>query len=238
MKLLLKIGTLVCVLFGLWAPLVATAAPIYSIAIANANVAPNGSGEILVTLSGTGESTNLVGYEFRITPMGGASSQLKFLQETEEFLSDANYVFSGNSAAANDAVLSSVGTVTTTVLPNDTFIGGDSSDDFANVPVAGTKLLVKIPVQHSVGPADPQTTVGHQFSVSLVPTSGDSSAFGGGTSNTGFLDSVQTGVAFESQSGIVTIIVPEPAVCVSFILTATSLLFRRNAVFRLRISRQ
>src|SRR5262245_21596003 len=85
------------------------AAPIYTLSIGSANVAPNGVGEVAVTITGSGEAVNLVGYEFRSTPTGGASSQVQFLEESESFLSDAAYLFAGNSAAANDATPSSVG---------------------------------------------------------------------------------------------------------------------------------
>ena len=206
--------TRVCIastlLFVVLNPLAAQAAPIYSIAIQDSTVGPNGSGEVSVLVTGAGESINLAGYEFRISPSGGATSQLQFLEESETFLSDASYLFAGNSFAASDGTPSSVGTVSTSILPSDTFIGGDSTNDLLDVPVSGSKLLVKLAVKHLTGPADPATTIGHSFSISLIPDSGDSTAFAGGNSNTGFLDSMLAGVEFASQGGTVTVVVPEP----------------------------
>ena len=199
------------------------AASIYSVSVGNANIPANGTGEVAVTVTGAGDSINLVGYEFRISPTGGATSQLQFLDESESFLSDPNYVFTGNSAAANDGTPSSVGTVSTSTLPSDTFIGGDGSNDFADVPVSGSKLLVKLAVKHIVGPADPLTTIGHQFAISLVPFDGDSAAFGGGTSNTGFLNSSLAGVPYTSQTGTITVVVPEPASVVSITIAVCAL---------------
>lgn len=199
-----------CLLGGLSAPASSWGASIYSIVIGNANVLPNGTTEVEVTIAGTGDAVNLVGYEFRISA-GSSASQLQFLEESESFLSDVDYLFAGNSLVANDGVSSSVGAVSTSLLPNDTFIGGDSSDDFADVTTAGSKLLVTLVVKHLAGPVDPLTTVGQQFAISLVPVDGDSSEFAEGTSNTGFLASSLTGVAFVSQLGMVTVTIPEPS---------------------------
>ncbi len=188
------------------------AAPLYTVSVSGASITPDGTGELSVLVSGSGESVNLIGYEFRISPTGGTTSQLQFLEESEAFLSAPNYLFAGNSFAANDGVASSVGTVSTSVLPSDTFIGGDSTNDFADLSVSGSKLLVKLAVKHLVGPADPATTIGHQFSIALVPATGDSSGFAGGTSNTGFVDSSLAGIEFGSQAAIVTVVaIPEPS---------------------------
>lgn len=206
-----KFSIVLSTFFGALIPLAADAASIYSISIANATVAPNGVAEISVLVTGAGESINLVGYEFRLSPTGGTTSQLQFLEESESFLSDASYMFASNSFAASDGTPSSVGTVSTGILPSDTFVGGDSTNDLSDVAISGSKLLVKLGVKHLTGPADPATTIGHSFSISLVPASGDSSAFAGGTSNTGFVDGALAGVGFASQTGTVTVVVPEPS---------------------------
>lgn len=211
MRSQLKVSIVLSSFFGALIPFAADAASIYSISIANASVAPNGVAEVSVLVTGAGESINLAGYEFRISPTGGTTSQLQFLEESEGLLGDVSYLFAGNSTAASDGAPSSLGTVSTTTLPNDTFIGGDSMNDLANVSVSGSKLLVRLAIKHLVGPADPLATVGHTFSISLVPNSGDSSAFAGGNSNTGFVNSTFAGVGFASQSGTVTVVVPEPS---------------------------
>lgn len=229
MKSFAKLGLAVC-LFSLAVihSHSADAGSIFSIAIQDVSLPPDGSGEVSVSISGAGESINLAGYEFQISPVGGATSQLQFLEESEAFLSDASYLFVGNSFAASDGTSSSVGTVSTNVLPNDTFVGGDSTNDLSDVAISGSKLMVKLAVQHSTGPADPATTAGHEFAISLVPMSGDSSAFAGGSSNTGFVDNAFNGIGFASQSGTVTIAVPEPATLLLLIVAAASVVARRR----------
>ena len=195
-------------LVSLFTSQAATAA---SISVGSLALAPDGSGEVEVTVTGSGDLVNLVGYEFQITPSAGTSSQLRFVEEDEAFLSLPNYLFTGNSAALDDGLASSVGAVSTTTLPDDTFVGGDSTADFGNLTINGSHLLVRLAVQHDTGPADPSTTLGHAFSISLVPSSGDSSAFAGGTSNTGFVDASFSGVDFDSTGGEVSIVIPEPS---------------------------
>lgn len=172
-------------------------------------LAPDGSGHLDVRVLGAGESTNLAGYEFRITPDAGTTSQLRFVEESESFLAASDYLFGALSAAAGDGLASSVGVVSTTSLPSDTFVGGDSTDDFSDVAVT-SNLLIRLSVLHDIGPADPATTLGHTFSVALVPASGDSNDFANGLSNTGFADSNFDVLAFDSSPGTVSIVIPEP----------------------------
>jgi len=190
---------------------VSQAAIAATISVGSLALAPDGSGEVEVTVTGTSDLVNLVGYEFQIDPSAGTSSQLRFVEEDEAFLSATNYLFSGNSAALDDGTPSTIGAVSTTTLPDDTFVGGDSTADFSNLTINGSRLLVRLAVQHDTGPADPSTTLGDTFSISLVPISGDSSAFAGGSSNTGFVDASFNGVAFDSTGGTVSIVIPEPS---------------------------
>jgi hypothetical protein len=196
------------------------AAPIYSIAIAATTIAPNGAAEVAVTITGASDTINLAGYEFRITPTGGATSQLQFIEESETFLTDPAYVFAGNSAAFEDGIPSSVGTVSSSILPSDSFVGGDGANNLADVTVTGQKLLVKLAVKHLAGPADPATTLGHQFEISLVPAAGDSSAFGSGGSNSGFLNSILAGIPFDSQPGAVSVVPESPCAPLTAIVAA------------------
>ncbi len=231
-----KYGIAVCLLLAaLLQTSTALAGAIHLVSIQSANIARNGSGEVSVLVTGDSSPINLVGYEFQISPLGGATSQLQFLEESESFLGDANYLFAGNSFAAGDGLPSTVGTVSTSILPSDTFIGGDNTNDFADVAISGSKLLVKLALQHLVGPADPDLTIGHQFSISLVPSSGDSNGFGGGTSNTGLLSSSMTGVAFSSQAGVVTVVeIPEPSAIISALgLVGIALGLRRHSSIRI-----
>jgi hypothetical protein len=188
----------------------ANAGTLLSIDVADLDVIANGTAEVAVTITATGEALNLAGYEIRITPDAGASSQLRFLEEDEAFLLAANYLFAGNSAALDDGLASSVGSVSTTNLPDDTFVGGDGTADFGDVVLNGEALLVNLRVQHDAGPSDPATTVGDSFSIELVPASGDSVDFSTGGGNTGFLDANFGTLAFGSNSGTVKVVIPEP----------------------------
>jgi hypothetical protein len=194
-----------------------------TVQVGDALLAPNGSGVVNVTVTGAGEQVSLAGYEFRITPVAGTTSQLRFLEESESFLNSGSYLFAGNSAARDDAVPSSVGAVSTTTLPADTFVGGDSASDAADVALSGQLLLVRLLVAHDAGPVDPATTFGHSFLVSLVPSSGDSSGLALGTSNTGLLDSSFAGVAYDSAPGTVTVAIPEPSTLVLLLLSLVAI---------------
>lgn len=204
---------------------IACSAHAATLSVGSLMLAPDGSGHVDVRITSSGESINLAGYEFQITPDIGTSSQLRFIEEGEGFLSAADYVFVGNSGAASDGLASSVGLVSTTVLPGDTFTGGDGTIDFADV-VIGDNLLVRLNVEHDAGPADPATTLGHAFSIALVPPSGDSTAFTNGGSNTGLVDANFSPVGYESSTGSVSIVVPEPG-SLTFVLLSGLCILRR-----------
>jgi hypothetical protein len=202
-------------------------AAVISIEVGGLSLAPDGAGQIDVRVTGSGESVNLAGYEFRITPVVGVSSQLRFVEEDEAFLNAGDYLFAGLSAAASDGLPSSIGVVSTTTLPGDTFVGGDGAQDFSDV-IVSSNLLVRLQVQHDSGPADPATTLGHAFTVALVPTTGDSVDFSNGASNTGLVNSAFGTVAFNSLSGTVSVVVPEPGCLGLVALTCTSLFSPRR----------
>ena len=192
-----------------------------TLSVGDLALTPGQIGSIDVTVEGTGDLVSFAGFEFVIVPESPTTSTLRFVEEDEAYLADPGYVFFGNSAAKDDGIASSVGTVSTSSLPDDTFVGGDGTADFADVSISGSMLLASLRVEHDFGAADPSTTVGHKFSVALVPVSGDSNDFAQGASNTGFLDSQFGSVSFTSTPGTVTIFIPEPS---SLFLAAIGLL--------------
>jgi len=182
-----------------------------TLSVGDLSLGPGQTGSIDVTVEGTGDLVGFLGFEFVIVPDGSTTSTLRFVEEDEVYLSDAGYVFFGNSAAEDDGITSSVGTVLTSSLPDDTFVGGDFTADLRDVSLRGSRLLTRLRVEHDFGAADPATTIGHDFSVALVPAFGDSSAFVSGTSNTGFSTNMIDLVSFASTPGTVMILIPEPS---------------------------
>ncbi|CAD7694866.1 unnamed protein product [Ostreobium quekettii] len=85
-----------------------------------------------------------------------------------------------NSFVSDDGSPSSVGSVSTSGLPHDTFVGGDGTADFLDITATGTYLLVNLHVQHDAGPVGIATNHGRSFSIDLVQASGDSTDFAGG----------------------------------------------------------
>lgn len=165
-----------------------------------------GSGAIDVLISGSGDLLSSFNFEFRITTAG--LTRLEFVDpQSDEQLGDASYVFAGNSLAVDDGV--PIGNVSTTSVPNDTFIGGDSTADFGDVPVTSSRLLVRLNLTAVTGLAPVE---GDTFTISLVPLTspgdlGDASFF---------VDSAFEPIAYTSTSGTVTIgpaaaVVPEPS---------------------------
>lgn len=198
--------------------------------IDSTEISPNGTTAVDVSVTGTGQLTNLIGYEFRITPSVSGTSQLTFEEEDESFLTATDYLFFGNSAAQTDGNASSVASVSTTVLPNDTLVGGDSTADFSDVTIDGTKSLITLRLQHDAGPANSATTIGNTFSIDLVPTNGDSVDFGNGLSNSGLLDSNFTPVGLSSNSATITVavVIPEPNGMTALAMLALGFVSRRK----------
>lgn len=90
-----------------------------------------------------------------------------------------------NSFVSDDGSPSSVGSVSTSGLPHDTFVGSDGTADFLDITATGTYLLVNLHVQHGAGPVGIATNHGRSFSIDLVQASGDSTDFAGGAASTG-----------------------------------------------------
>ena len=144
--------------------------------------------------------------DFRITPDAGTTSSLKFKTPASSQpnpATDLSYVFFGDSLIAPGPF----GSISTTVLPDDTYVVGDATASFSDIVVTAKKLAARLEVVHDFGAAAPSTTLGHTFTVSLGPAT---SAFDSGFSP----------VDFTTSSGTVTV-TPEPASFIIWSLFAT-----------------
>lgn len=181
------------------------------VSIGSIDLAPGQTGSIELMISGSNAPLSIFGFDLRIVPQAGATSSLRFLEEDESYLSRADYVFKADSSALGDKQDSSVGRVSTTVLPGDTFRGVDATLSLGDVFVTDARLLARIPVQHFFAPAAADTTLGHRFAIELVSPSGTSLDFTAGQAATGFADKAFAPIEYNSKSGFVTIsAVPEP----------------------------
>ena len=171
------------------------------ITVADATVPAAGSGFVNVFVESdqpTGDLLQSCGFEFRITTAG--ATRLEFISPQASYFSDPAYVFFGDSFDENAAL--PAGTVSSVSVPNDTFVGGDSTDSFSDVTVTNQRLLASLQVTANTAlPPVP----GDTFIVELLSTG-----------NTFFLDSGFNPVSFGSTSGTVTILqptnpVPEPS---------------------------
>lgn len=199
------------------------------VTVEDVDIPAGGTGTIDLSIAGTGDLVQSFGFELLITPDGGTTSALKFLGE-DAYLTDSDYLLFGNSFAEFFPPVELFST-------DDTFIGGDFTFDSTDVSVTTEKLMARLIVEHDPSPANPGDTVGDSFTISLIPGSGDSTDFWGGSSDTGFLDStaffdiIPAGtVAFSSTPGTVTITaaelaIPEPStlyLATVFLLLATA----------------
>jgi len=162
----------------------------------NPVIAPGHDGFMDVYVASESGTVDLlaVGFEFRISNTG--PNRLEFVSaQPTEYLTDDKYIFVNDSS--NQINNWGVGNVTTDVVPNDTFIGGDSTESETSVPVTGPRLLsrLKLTANTTLPPEEGET-----FAVSLVLSY--SSFFSGADWND---------VPYTSGSGTVQISsVPEP----------------------------
>jgi hypothetical protein len=194
MILLQRLVVLFCVSSSFLASKLAHAALLVS--IGSTTITPGGTGSIDVTVesdAALGDLLSLFSFEFRIST--GGPTQLDFSNpQGDSQLGELGYVFAGDSLAA---AFPPVGSVSGSIAPNDTFIGGDATFSGSDVSVLATaRLLVRL-----------------DFTAATVlpPVAGDSfvvELIAGQT--TAFQDSEFFDVAYEATTGTVTI-VPEPS---------------------------
>jgi hypothetical protein len=166
------------------------------VSIEDATLAPNSRTFVDVSISSDGAGADVVsatGFEFHISTAG--ATQLEFVTpQASDYLSEPAYLFVGDSLANS---FPPVGSVSTTIVPNDTYIGGDSTNSGGNIALSNQgHLLVRLEITSAT--ALPPTP-GDVFSIELV--SGLS---------TFFADSTLQNIAFTSTQGRL-IVVPEPA---------------------------
>ena len=199
----------------------------FDITVGSLTLAPGGSGLLPVYINSNamgGQDLAAAGFTLQITTSG--PTQLDF-QNSPAAASDPTftnasppYVFLGNSADLTFSTMMPpipipLGTASMTVVPNDTFIGGDATYDGTNVTVGATNdLLGYVPVTaNTILPPVP----GDTFTVSLVPTADGSPIAADG--NTGFQNMAGNFFPYSSTSGTVTISsVPEPGSIVLLVI--------------------
>lgn len=178
------------------------------VTVLNAQFAPMGNGTVDVFIrSDANDTLSNFGFNFRIDPLGGTTTQLRFASVQSDLqLLDANYVFAAGSLKRDgDPSLlilpEPVGTVTTDVFPNDNFVGTDSFALLAPPSITLTnsnRLLARLELISGPGLLAP--VAGDQFSISLVD-----SPF------TSFLDENLSEIQYSFTAGTVSITaVPEP----------------------------
>ncbi len=190
------------------------------VTIGSTTLSTGGSGSVDVTISsdsGT-DLLSLFGFEFRISTLG--PTQLDFLSpQSDGQLLDAAYVLAGDSLTVDAGI--EIGTVTTTVVPHDTFVGGDATLSGLDIPVPMTPaLLVRLDLT-SLTALPP--VVGDQFFIQLVHGP-----------NTFFLDSGFADLPFSSTNGTVTVVeIPEPAAlilqAIAFVVLVAAAIRRQAA---------
>ncbi|MDB5349625.1 MAG: hypothetical protein JWN86_872 [Planctomycetota bacterium] len=151
-------------------------------------------------------------FDFLITTSGPTRLEFTAMPPTT-YLDDPSYLFHLDSTAGLTS--SPVGTASQTDVPNDTFIGADSTFSFNSVNLSSVnspKLLARLQVTAitSLPPALNDT-----FTISLVASSGNGSSLGNASSYFDVVNASQdelSAVPFTSTPGTVTITaVPEPA---------------------------
>jgi hypothetical protein len=160
------------------------------------------------------DTLNLFGLELRITPFPPAASALEFTTLVfDPHLTDPDYIFFGNSTAE---LFPPTGAVSSTVNPNDTYIGGDGTLAGSVIVPATDALLGSYRVV-----AGPAANVGDRFLISVVPSA-----------STFFLDETFSDLQSTFVPGIVTI-APEPSsICIMSGLAMLALMRRRRSLAR------
>jgi hypothetical protein len=175
----------------------------------------------LASSDGSPIGVNSFGFEFLIIPINNAPAELMFAVSQPQPFLDPTYLFDNNSA---DQGYVSLGNVSQTNTPNDTYSGSDGTADGTNVTVSsltGSKLLTNIEV--SLSPLYLQTA--GTFEVVLLPSS-YAGAPASASPNTFFTAADASNpngydqLPFTSNVGIITVstVIPEPP---SILLLAT-----------------
>jgi len=194
--------------------------------IKNSDIPIGGTGYVDLMISSNspgGDLLSAFNLDLRLSSQG--QTRLEFMPtQPDPQLTDANYVFYGNSLDHDDPLNAwpmSVGTVRSFSEPNDRFVGGDATADFLDLIVTSTpKLLVRLELNANTA---------------LMPNDGDAFALSVDASGSSFQygDIVNpTLVSFTSGPGTITVSsVPEPSALTSLtagLLTVFGIRFLRG----------
>lgn len=179
--------------------------------IDDVNIVAGQGGIVNVYLSSDGvDPITDFSFEFRITPVDGNPRQMLFADpQSDSQLFDSSYVFDRASLKRDgDPSLgitpSPVGDISTTLRPQDTFLGFDSDPTLLGASVGASELLLaRLDLGPAVGLLAP--IEGDQFQIEMVTGAGSGSFFLDLNSATDLI------VPFTSTSGTITVTaVPEP----------------------------
>lgn len=174
------------------------------ISYAGNSITPGGTGtlDVLISSDAADAMPDLLdsfSAHFQISPVGGAvSNGLQFATvQAESQLGNPAYIFNGDSLSENFG--GPLGSVSTVVNNNDTYIGGDGTFSGIGIPLSissGTFLLFRLNLDATLA------NLGDQFTVSLI-NDGD----------TGFLDPGFSNLLLSASSFDANTItaVPEPS---------------------------
>jgi hypothetical protein len=186
------------------------------IGVGSTTLSPGGTGSVDVTIGSTtgADILDIFGVEYRISTLG--ATQVRFVSpQSGGYLTDANYIFFGDSTSALAPPGSAISTVTYT---SDTYVGGDGTVSMAGVTVPlvpTSKLLTRLELTAATGAFTPSD--GDVFTIDLIPVP-----------NTFFFDPGFNPVLFTATPGAVTILgpgsaVPEPSTLVMSVLGVMSI---------------
>ncbi len=214
---------LVLTIVGLLYVAVAPARADLVITVGDQSLPVGTAGDVPVYISSTTgmDELNSENFAFQITATDntlldfGTSPLTTLSGSTDLTFSDASatYLFHGDSFVQMNAGFG-LGNSYQTVVPFDTFAGGDGTNDSQNMQVTTSPLLLAmLPL---VPDANRPAAAGDTFTISLIPSSDAAPTNYDNSVNlavyTGFIDANSTFYPYSSVSGTVTITaVPEPS---------------------------
>jgi hypothetical protein len=138
------------------------------VSIGDLALAPGGVGTVDVTVSSSsGQPVQLdsFGFELQIATVSG-QGRLEFTPTQTDPFSSPNYVFYQNSGDNTPPGATTLGTVSSTLAPNDTYIGSDFTNDGSNTTFTGPMLLAHLTFTAAT---TLPPVLGSTFQVSLIP---------------------------------------------------------------------
>jgi hypothetical protein len=134
------------------------------VSVGSTSIAPGGAGTVDVMVrsdSPAGDNLSDYGFRFLITANAGDVGRLEFTSSQPQPFSNSNYVFFGDSAVAPGPL----GTVSSLSVPNDSYVGGDATNDSGVLVSGANRLLMSL--QFTANTTAPPA-LGDAFTVTLV----------------------------------------------------------------------